>query len=60
MVERIAKASKVPVISMHSETEKVSFGHYAVVVTVGILSSKTFPLPLEIAADITPPLCKYV
>lgn len=48
MVERIAKASKVPVISVHFETEKVawtSFGKNAFVVSVGILSSKAFPLP---------------
>ena len=48
MVERIAKASKVPVISVHSEIEKVawtSFGYNAVAVTVGILASKASLLP---------------
>ena len=45
MVERIAKASKVPVFSVHSETEKVawtSLRHNAVVVSVGMLSSEAF------------------
>ena len=64
MEERIAKASKVPVISVHSgfETETVawtSFGYSTVVVTVGILSSEAFLLPFEIAANTAPPSFKH-
>ena len=62
MVERIAKASKVPVFPVHSETEKVAWtplGHNAVVVSGGILSFEAFQLPPDIAAKNAPPPFKH-